>query len=83
MDINNHLAMAAVMTATAPLMNTSELLATKKPKQLLKEARGRGNQGDHAPKHNGFHTLPQHVGHNALVEAKRQAKLAARSRRDK
>jgi len=58
-----------------------DLLATKKPKKILKEARGRGNQGDHAPNHNGFHTEPEHVGHNALIEAKRQHKLAAKRAR--
>lgn len=46
----------------------------------LKEARGRGNQGDWQKPvdTDRYGTDPKHLEHNREVEAKRQAKLFAR-----
>jgi hypothetical protein len=48
----------------------------------LKEARGRGNQGDHvAPQHTPPQIPPAIKAHNDNIEAKRRAKLAVRRER--
>jgi hypothetical protein len=55
----------------------ADLLGGTRPQEVSKrEFRGRGNQGDWAGTLNrsASGTLPQHVEHNAAVEAKKLAK---------
>lgn len=73
------LAMAA-STISARHLTPTDLLDAPKPARL-KPARGRGNQGDWVTRADPCDVSKEHQQHNAAIEAKRQAKLAARKAR--
>lgn len=87
--MKSKLGMLGIAVAASSNMSMAELYQNKRPQPKLKAARGRGNQGDHAPKQGAGGELPDHADWNANVKAKRfkggstksakaQAKKAAR-----
>lgn len=78
------LGLAAATIAASRVLSPSDLLAdlldTPKPPRL-KPSRGRGNQGDWVTPATRYAVSEEHQQHNAAIEAKRQAKLAARKAR--